>query len=91
MEELLIGNEVSSGFFGVFKLFKFDNQNISQLLKVLLHILDPHFPVGFKCHRLELAVNICFELFRLLTCCLLPGVVFILVELGIDVLGIIGL
>ena len=91
MEELLVGNEVSSGFFGVFKLFKFDNQNISQLLKVLLHILEPHFPVGFKCHRFKLAVNKSFELFKLLTCCLLPGVVFILIELGIDVLGTIGL
>jgi len=80
MEELLIDDQISTSFFGLFYLFEFNQEQIIQLLKVLFHVIQADFGREFKVKVVQLPIGILLLMLQLLCNLLLPTVRLVLVE-----------
>ena len=81
MKILLICNQIPSCFFGVFQLFEFNQENIIQLFKVLLHVICSNTARYFKMNVFKLALEESLLLLVFFHHGFLPRVCFVLIEL----------
>ena len=89
MEEFLISNQIPRRLLRVLQLLELYNKYIIQLLKVLLHIINPHLPRCFKSNLFKLTIHIRSLLLQLLVYILLPTFILVLLEDGVHVLRFI--
>lgn len=81
MEEFLVSDQISTSFFSVFNLLELYQQDIVELLKILLHVIDRNFPGNVVIMGFESSFKLNFQLID----CLLDirdiSISFVLVKL----------
>jgi len=83
MEKLLVDDEISTSFFGLFYLFKFNQEQIIQLLKVLFHVIQSNFSCHFERNVVQLSISILLLMLQLLCNLLLPTLRFVFVKVRV--------